>query len=716
MQEYLPQEIEAKWQKCWEEQGLLDFDFASEKPKFYMLTMLPYPSGDLHIGHWYAMAPSDSYARFMKMQGNEVFFPIGFDAFGLPAENAAIKNNIHPKTWTYANIERMQKQLRTMGNMFAWKNEVVSCDPEYYKWSQWFFLKMLENDLAYREHAPVDYCNQCQTTLAREQVWGEDRVCERCQNPVVKKKLNQWKLRITKYADELLDFDGLDWPERVRTMQQNWIGRSEGVEFSLKVSGYDNLNFLVFTTRPDTVFGMTFCVLAPEHELVDQITTSQQKIAVEAYKESAQKKNEIERTAEGQEKDGVFTGTFAINPMNGDSVPIWIADYVLASYGTGAIMAVPGHDERDFHFARKYDLPTPVVVVAQQELDSIPDGDNLSEPILLKEGSVMVNSQNFDGSLWPESYNRVADMIEKEGFGERRINFRLHDWLISRQRMWGTPIPIVYCESCGMQQVPYEELPVVLPDDAEFKPTGESPLKYHEGFLKTKCPKCGADAERETDTMDTFICSSWYYYAYVAPYWKKGETLKKNDQPWDVEKIRNMCPVDQYTGGIEHATMHLLYFRFYTKALSDMGMLDFREPTKRLFNQGMILGEDHEKMSKSRGNVVNPDDLVQKYGTDTVRAYLMFLGPWDAGAPWNPHGIEGLARFFKGVWTLCQMEAPETVSVKTETEKQLRKTLHQTIKKTGEDLEHFRFNTAIAALMSFRNVLKSAPDAAGSDV
>ena len=716
MQEYLPQEIEAKWQKYWEEQGLLDFDFASEKPKFYMLTMLPYPSGDLHIGHWYAMAPSDSYARFMKMQGNEVFFPIGFDAFGLPAENAAIKNNIHPKTWTYANIERMQKQLRTMGNMFAWKNEVVSCDPEYYKWSQWFFLKMLENDLAYREHAPVDYCNQCQTTLAREQVWGEDRVCERCQNPVVKKKLNQWKLRITKYADELLDFDGLDWPERVRTMQQNWIGRSEGVEFSLKVSGYDNLNFLVFTTRPDTVFGMTFCVLAPEHELVDQITTSQQKIAVEAYKESAQKKNEIERTAEGQEKDGVFTGTFAINPMNGDSVPIWIADYVLASYGTGAIMAVPGHDERDFHFARKYDLPTPVVVVAQQELDSIPDGDNLSEPILLKEGSVMVNSQNFDGSLWPESYNRVADMMEKEGFGERRINFRLHDWLISRQRMWGTPIPIVYCESCGMQQVPYEELPVVLPDDAEFKPTGESPLKYHEGFLKTKCPNCGADAERETDTMDTFICSSWYYYAYVAPYWKKGETLKKNDQPWDVEKIRNMCPVDQYTGGIEHATMHLLYFRFYTKALSDMGMLDFREPTKRLFNQGMILGEDHEKMSKSRGNVVNPDDLVQKYGTDTVRAYLMFLGPWDAGAPWNPHGIEGLARFFKGVWTLCQMEVPEKISVKTETEKQLRKTLHQTIKKTGEDLEHFRFNTAIAALMSFRNVLKSAPEAAGSDV
>ena len=716
MQEYLPQEIEAKWQNYWEEQGLLDFDFASEKPKFYMLTMLPYPSGDLHIGHWYAMAPSDSYARFMKMRGYEVFFPIGFDAFGLPAENAAIKNNIHPKTWTYANIERMQKQLRTMGNMFAWKNEVVSCDPEYYKWSQWFFLKMLENDLAYREHAPVDYCNHCQTTLAREQVWGEDRVCERCQNPVVKKKLNQWKLRITKYADELLDFDDLDWPERVRTMQQNWIGRSEGVEFALKVSGHDNLNFRVFTTRPDTVFGMTFCVLAPEHELVDQITTPQQKITVEAYKEAAQKKNEIERTAEGQEKDGVFTGAFAVNPMSGDSVPIWIADYVLASYGTGAIMAVPGHDERDFHFARKYGLPTPVVIVAQQELDSVPDGADLSEPILQKEGSVMVNSQNFDGLLWPESYNRVADTMQKEGFGERQVNFRLHDWLISRQRMWGTPIPIIYCESCGMQQVPYEELPVVLPDDAEFKPTGESPLKYHEGFLKTKCPTCGGDAERETDTMDTFICSSWYYYAYVSPYWKKGETLSKTDLPWDAEKIRNMCPVDQYTGGIEHATMHLLYFRFFTKALADMGLLDFREPAKRLFNQGMILGEDHEKMSKSRGNVVNPDDLVQKYGTDTVRAYLMFLGPWDAGAPWNPHGIEGLARFFKGVWTLCQMEVPETVTVKTETEKQLRKTLHQTLKKAGEDLQHFRFNTAIAAVMAFRNVLKAEAEAAGSDV
>ncbi len=716
MQEYVPKEIEEKWQKYWEEHNLLDFDFDSENPKYYMLTMLPYPSGDLHIGHWYAMAPSDSYARFMKMKGYEVFFPIGFDAFGLPAENAAIKNNIHPKSWTYANIKRMQKQLRSMGNMFAWKNEVVSCDPEYYKWSQWFFLRMLEEDLAYREYAPVDYCNHCQTTLAREQVWGEDRVCERCGNPVVKKDLNQWKLRITNYADELLDFEGLDWPERVRSMQENWIGRSEGVDFALKIDGSGDLSFRVFTTRPDTVFGMTFCVLAPEHELVDQITTAEQKEAVEAYIAAAQRKDEIERTAEGQEKDGVFTGAYAVNPMNGELVPVWIADYVLASYGTGAIMGVPGHDERDFNFARKYGLGTPVVIVSKEQLDSVPDGAELAEPILQKEDSVMVNSPGFEGAVWPDSFNSVADHMQKEGFGERQVNYRLRDWLISRQRMWGTPIPVVYCESCGMQPVPYNELPVLLPDDAEFKPTGESPLKYHHGFLKTSCPKCGGDAERETDTMDTFICSSWYYYAYVVPYWKKGERLVRDDSPWDADKINSLCPVDQYTGGIEHATMHLLYFRFFTKALADLGLLDFREPTRRLYNQGMILGEDHEKMSKSRGNVVNPDLLVKQYGADTVRAYLMFLGPWDAGAAWNSQGIEGLSRFFKAVWTLCNAEEKDTSTASPDTEKKLRKSLHQTIKKVTNDLQNFRFNTAIAAVMSFRNVLKAEAEASGSEV
>ena len=600
MAEYVPVEIEAKWQKSWEESGSFEPDFETEKSRYYMLTMLPYPSGDLHIGHWYAMAPSDTYARFLKMQGNEVFFPIGFDAFGLPAENAAIKNNIHPKDWTYKNIERMRLQLRSMGNMFAWKNEVVSCDPDYYKWSQWFFLRMLEMDLAYREFAPVDFCNHCQTTLAREQVWGDERLCERCGNTVIRKELNQWKLRITNYADELLDFDGLDWPERVRLMQTNWIGRSNGVEFDIDLDLPGNLQFRVFTTRPDTVFGMTFCVLAPEHELVEQIVTDDQKEEVSIYCENAMRKDEIERMSESQEKDGVFTGAYAINPLNGDRVPVWVAEYVLAGYGTGAIMGVPAHDQRDFLFARRYDIPTPVVVVPEDHDQPIPEGSELEEALLVKEGSKMVNSNEFDGLVWPEGFDRVVQAIEDKGIGKKQINYRLRDWLISRQRMWGTPIPVIHCKNCGTVPVPYEDLPVMLPDDAEFKPTGESPLKYHRAFLNTECPKCGGSAERETDTMDTFICSSWYYYGYVSPYWKKGEKLKKEDLPWNPEAIQQWCPVNQYTGGIEHATMHLLYFRFFTKVLADMNLFDFREPATRLFNQGMILGEDHEKMSKSR--------------------------------------------------------------------------------------------------------------------
>ncbi len=547
MAEYVPVEIEAKWQKSWEESGSFEPDFETEKSRYYMLTMLPYPSGDLHIGHWYAMAPSDTYARFLKMQGNEVFFPIGFDAFGLPAENAAIKNNIHPKDWTYKNIERMRLQLRSMGNMFAWKNEVVSCDPDYYKWSQWFFLRMLEMDLAYREFAPVDFCNHCQTTLAREQVWGDERLCERCGNTVIRKELNQWKLRITNYADELLDFDGLDWPERVRLMQTNWIGRSNGVEFDIELDLPGDLQFRVFTTRPDTVFGMTFCVLAPEHELVEQIVTDDQKEEVSIYCENAMRKDEIERMSESQEKDGVFTGAYAINPLNGDRVPVWVAEYVLAGYGTGAIMGVPAHDQRDFLFARRYDIPTPVVVVPEDHDQPIPEGSELEEALLVKEGSKMVNSNEFDGLVWPEGFDRVVQAIEDKGIGKKQVNYRLRDWLISRQRMWGTPIPVIHCNNCGTVPVPYEDLPVMLPDDAEFKPTGESPLKYHPGFLNTECPKCGGSAERETDTMDTFICSSWYYFGYVSPYWKMGEKLKKEDLPWDPEAIQQWCPVNQYT-------------------------------------------------------------------------------------------------------------------------------------------------------------------------
>ncbi|MGK5090745.1 leucine--tRNA ligase [Deltaproteobacteria bacterium TL4] len=705
MSEYNPVEIASKWQKQWKEDGIYDIDMDSEKNKFYMLTMFPYPSGDLHIGHWYAIAPSDALSRYKRMQGNNVFFPIGFDSFGLPAENAAIKHNIHPKEWTKKNIERMRGQLRNMGTMFDWSHEIVTCESDYYKWSQWLFLKFHEKGLVYREYAPVDFCTKCNTTLAREQVVGENQICERCDTPVIKKALNQWKLRITKYADELLKFDDLTWPDRVITMQTNWIGKSQGVEFALNVDGHESLSFRVYTTRPDTVFGMTFCVLSPEHDLVTKITSDRQREVVTQYQEKATQKSEIERTAEDKEKDGVFTGAYAINPVNQQKIPIWIADYVLSSYGTGAIMAVPAHDTRDFAFAKKYNLAIPIVICRKGEEDQ--KNQVLSEAMVLKEDTVMVNSGAFSGLEWPESFNKMADWMREKGIGERQINYRLHDWLISRQRMWGTPIPMIHCDQCGAVPVPFENLPVVLPDDADFKPTGESPLKYHLGFLKTTCPQCGKPAERETDTMDTFICSSWYQYAYLSPYWRQGQPLSRESLPFDADVIKKWMPVDQYTGGVEHATMHLLYFRFFTKVMADIGLIDFREPAKRLFNQGMILGEDHEKMSKSRGNVVNPDDLVKSHGTDVVRTYLMFLGPWEAGAPWNPKGIEGASRFLRGLWMLCTQSYPVLPEgPDPEVSQTLKKTLHQTLKKVTLDYEQFKFNTAIAALMSFRNVLK----------
>ncbi|MBF0279583.1 MAG: leucine--tRNA ligase [SAR324 cluster bacterium] len=709
MKPYRATEIEAKWKEKWNEISLYKAKPFETKPKFYMLTMLPYPSGDLHIGHWYAMAPSDAIARYKRMEGYNVFFPMGFDAFGLPAENAAIKHNIHPKEWTYKNMDRMRDQLRSMGAMFAWDQEVASCDPEYYKWNQWFFLKFYEHGLAYRDYSPVDFCTTCNTTLAREQVIGEMRLCERCENPVIKKDLNQWKLKITKYSEELLNYEGMEWPDRVKAMQTQWIGKSEGVEFNLQVSCEENLSFRVFTTRPDTVFGMTFCVLAPEHPLTEKITTNERMEAVEEYKKAAARKSEIERTAEGQEKDGVFTGAYAVNPMNQEKIPIWIADYVLASYGTGAIMAVPAHDQRDFDFARKYELPIRVVILSKETSEIIPE-DQLAEAYISKENTVMVNSARFDGLEWPTGFDRVAEYFENNKIGERKINYRLHDWLISRQRMWGTPIPFVHCSACGIVPVPYEELPVRLPDDAEFQPTGESPLKYHEGFLKTTCPQCGETAERETDTMDTFFCSSWYYYAYVSPYWKKGQKLTRNDLPWDKNLGDYWLPVDQYTGGIEHATMHLLYFRFFTKAMADMGLIEFREPTKKLFNQGMILGEDHEKMSKSRGNVVNPDSIVQQFGVDAVRIYLMFIGPWDGGGPWNSKGIEGIIRFLKDVWNIASTESVQSNTTDFDDSDSLRKSTHQTLKKVTGDYNQFKFNTAIASLMAFRNLLKDIPE------
>lgn len=708
-EKYTPQTIETKWHTAWEDQGLYKTVEDPTKPKWYALTMLPYPSGDLHTGHWYAFTPSDAAARFKRMNGYNVFFPIGFDAFGLPAENAAIKRNIHPKIWTYANIERMRDQLRRMGAMWSWDHEAISCDPDYYKWTQWFFLRFYERGLAYREFSPVDFCPTCNTTLAREQVWGDDRHCERCGTPVIKKSLNQWKFRITQYADELIDgLDKIDWPERVKTMQTNWIGRSEGAEVTFHTEQGDPLT--IFTTRPDTLWGATFMVLAPEHPLVDKITTDVQRAQVEAYQEETSRMDEIQRGAVDKEKTGVFTGGYAINPVNDERIPIWIADYVMMNYGTGAIMAVPGHDERDFSFAQKFGLEIRRVIGG-------PNGETepLEEAYVSKSEGVLINSGPFDGTPVSLGAKTVTKWLEEQNKGKLAVNYRLRDWLISRQRMWGAPIPIIFCEKCGTVPVPYEELPVLLPDDAEFKPTGESPLKYHAGFRFVTCPTCGGPAERETDTMDTFMCSSWYQYAYISPNWKTGEPIHRDDMPWDEKTGNYWLPVDQYTGGIEHATMHLLYTRFFTKALRDLEIIDFDEPMKRLFNQGMVLGPDGEKMSKSRGNVVNPDEYVDKYGADTVRGYLMFLGPWDMGGPWNPSAIEGISRFLQRVWNVMvdEPDSHQMMAIPTSEElRTLERRLHQTIIKVTEDLTNFRFNTAIAALMELNNSLYKFKDSA----
>ncbi|MFZ1769467.1 MAG: leucine--tRNA ligase [Caldilinea sp.] len=706
---YNPAEIEPKWQQIWAEQQLYKAVEDPERPKWYALTMLPYPSGDLHTGHWYAYTPSDAGARFRRMSGYNVLFPIGFDAFGLPAENAAIKHGAHPAQWTFANIAQMRAQLGRMGAMWAWEHEAVSCDPEYYKWSQWFFRKFYDAGIAYREYAPVDFCPTCNTTLAREQVWGDDRHCERCGTPVVKKNLEQWKFRITRYADELVEMlEQIEWPERVKVMQTNWIGRSVGAEVAFHTEQGEPL--VIFTTRPDTLWGATFMVLAPEHPLVDAITSAEQRDAIEDYKAQAARMDEIQRGAADKEKSGVFTGGYAINPVNDERIPIWIADYVMMGYGTGAIMAVPAHDARDFAFAQKFGLEIRRVITG-------PDGaaGPLTEAYDAKDAGEMVNSGPFDGTPVEDGVSKVIAWLEANELGRGAVNYRLRDWLISRQRMWGAPIPMIYCAQCGVVPVPYEDLPVLLPDDAEFKPTGESPLKYHQGFRYVKCPSCGGDAERETDTLDTFMCSSWYQYAYISPYWKAGQPLKADDMPWDKTAGDYWLPVDQYTGGIEHATMHLLYTRFFTKVMRDLGLVDFDEPMLRLFNQGMILGPDGEKMSKSRGNVINPDEVVNRYGADTVRGYLMFIGPWDQGGPWDPQAIEGVYRFLQRVWVVVtddmQAVQPQAKPARTpapEQERALERKLHQAILKVTDDMQDFRFNTAIATLMELNNYLYKA--------
>ncbi|MEM7048411.1 MAG: leucine--tRNA ligase [Acidobacteriota bacterium] len=687
--DYRPSEIEARWQQRWEDEGLYRSDIDRDRPAHYALTMLPYPSGDLHIGHWYAITPSDARARFQRMRGNNVVFPIGFDSFGLPAENAAIKNNIHPREWTYANIDRMRGQLRSMGAMFDWRREMVSSDPEYYRWTQWLFNQLLRNDLAYRKKAPVDWCPSCNTTLAREQVKGDDRHCERCETPVIRKELSQWFFRTTRYAEELLDFGPIDWPERVQTLQSRWIGRSEGAHVVFKTESGEEIE--VFTTRPDTLWGATFMVLAPEHPLVAGLTSDAQRAEIEAYVTEAGRQTDVQREAADKEKSGVFTGGYAINPVNGERIPVWIADYVLMTYGTGGIMAVPAHDQRDFEFARKFGLEIRPVVA--------PVGDENLDPATMTEAvpasGAMVNSGELSGTSADQAIPRTIAYLEDKGLGRGAVTYRLRDWLVSRQRYWGAPIPVVYCDDCGAQPVPDEQLPVRLPDDIEWRPTGESPLKLHPTWKQTTCPECGGEAERDTDTMDTFVDSSWYHLRYL--------TLGYDDGPFDPAEYSYWMPVATYTGGIEHATMHLIYTRFFHKAFRDLGLVQGDEPMSQLRNQGIILGEDSEKMSKSRGNVVAPDALVERYGSDTLRAFLMFFARWEQGAPWSSAGIEGTARWLRRLWGLLLTPAEGDTPASDEVVTNLRRKVHQTLAQVTRDFDDFQFNTTVSALMELLN-------------
>ena len=692
---YNPKEIEEKWQHQWEMEHLYHAPDNSPEPKFYHLVMFPYPSGDLHMGHWYNYSPFDAYGRFKRMQGYNVMQPIGFDAFGLPAENAAIKRGVQARTWTLANIDHMRKQLRRMGAQWDWEREVVTCQPDYYKWTQWIFLQFYKHGLAYRTKAPANWCPSCNTVLANEQVLA-DGTCERCGSTVIRKEIDQWLLRITKYAERLLDFPVIDWPEKTITMQHNWIGRSEGAEirFTVEIDGKQE-EIPVFTTRPDTIYGATFFVLAPEHPYVEKITTPEHKAEVDAYVDQARRMTEIDRMSTEKDKTGVFTGGYITNPVNGDKVPVWIADYVLMSYGSGAIMGVPAHDQRDFEFARKFGIPIREVIRAVDE--------EASDPATWTEAKahlgVMVNSGPFDGTPADEAIARVTQYIEEKGVGKFMVTYRLRDWLISRQRYWGAPIPIVYCEKDGIVPVPEDQLPVRLPENVQFKPTGESPLRYESEFLNTTCPICGGPATREADTMDTFIDSSWYFLRYTDPH--------NSEQAWSEEKMKQWQPVDQYVGGVEHAILHLLYARFFVKALHDMGYLDFDEPFLRLFHQGMVLGADGQKMSKSRGNVEAPDKYVDKYGADTVRCYMMFIGPFEAGGSFRADNLEGVWRFMNRVWSVVNDNwiAHKVDKTETSESKAIERLRHKTIKRVTEDLSNFRFNTALAALMEFNNVL-----------
>lgn len=680
-------EIEKKWQKIWADEKLNEFDGNYDK-KFYCLEMFSYPSGaKLHIGHWYNYGLTDSFARYKRMKGYSVFQPMGFDAFGLPAENYAIKTGIHPQDSTIKNIETMENQLSRIGAMFDWTAEIKTCMPDYYKWTQWLFLKLYENGLAYRKEAPVNWCPSCNTVLANEQVVGGE--CERCGTTVVKKDLTQWFFKITDYAEDLLQgLDKLDWPEKTKLMQKNWIGKSFGAEVTFKAESGDE--FKVFTTRIDTIFGVSYVVLAPEHPLVKKLTSPEQKEAVEAYVYETSKANEIERLSSDREKTGVFLGAYAINPANGKKVPIFAADYVLYSYGTGAVMGVPAHDERDFVFAGKYGQPVNQVITNKSKDATLP----------YTEDGYLVSSGEFDGLCGDEARKAIVNKLQKEGKAEFKVNYRLRDWLISRQRYWGAPIPVIHCPKCGDVAVPYEDLPVKLPYNVEFKPDGKSPLAKCDEFMHTKCPRCGGEALRDPDTLDTFVCSSWYYLRYPD---------SKNDKmPFNPEIINKMLPVDKYVGGAEHACMHLLYARFITKALKDMGYLNFDEPFLSLTHQGVILGPDGNRMSKSHGNIVAPDSYVNEYGSDVFRLYLLFGFNYTEGGPWNDDGIKSVSKFLDRVERLfnkVKVLKGENPDLYGDDEKELDFILNNTIKSVDRDMEVFSFNTAIARLMELVNAL-----------
>lgn len=680
MRRYNPTQIEPKWQAVWAESGLYKTDMNRVADKYYVIPMLPYPSGDLHIGHWYNFGPTDTVARFRRMLGNNVLTTIGFDAFGLPAENAAIKNHIQPAKWTRQNIAAMTKQIGQIGASYDWGHSLATCDPSYYHWNQWLFLELYKKGLAYQAKAVVNWDPVDKTVLANEQV--VDGRGERSGAVIEQKEMESWYFKITNFADRLLDdLEKVDWPTKVKTMQQNWIGKSQGalIEFQIPSSKHE---VEVFTTRPDTIYGATYLVLAPEHPLAGKIASPDQKRTVEEYVEATSHKTQLERKEGEKDKTGVFSGAYATNPATKEKIPVWIADYVLMDYGTGAIMAVPAHDERDWEFAKKFDLHIREVIRAPAKTKGAYSG----------EGQ-LANSGKYDGQSSVEAREQMA-----KDFGKTQTNYRLRDWLISRQRYWGTPIPIIYCDKCGTVPVPEKDLPVVLPEDVEFELSGRSPLADRPDFANTKCPSCGGDAKRETDTMDTFVCSSWYFLRYLD---------NKNDKAaFSTELINKWMPVDHYIGGIEHAILHLLYARFITKFLHDNHGLGFEEPFKKLTNQGIILGPDGQKMSKSRGNVVSPDDQVKSYGADSLRLYLMFMGPYDQGGPYSLGGIAGTRRFLDRIWTLAgeffdAKEGSQSSVDKT----QLAAATHRTIKKVSRDLENLNFNTAIAAMMSMVNEL-----------